>query len=40
MVKPRPAHKTIKFINQYCEIYRDLFRSEDILSILSIFIWD
>jgi hypothetical protein len=20
MVKPRPAHKTIKFIDQYCEI--------------------
>ena len=25
MVKPRPAHKTIKFIDEYCEIYRDLF---------------
>ena len=25
MVKPRPAHKTVKFIDQYCEIYRDLF---------------
>ncbi len=25
MVKPRPAHKTIKFVDQYCEIYRDLF---------------
>jgi SRSO17 transposase len=25
MVKPRPAQKTIQFIDDYCENYRDLF---------------
>jgi SRSO17 transposase len=25
MVKPRPAKKTVKFIDDYCENYRDLF---------------
>jgi SRSO17 transposase len=26
MVKPRPAQPTVKFIDDYCETYRDLFR--------------
>jgi SRSO17 transposase len=25
MVKPRPAQPTVKFIDDYCESYRDLF---------------
>jgi SRSO17 transposase len=25
MVKPRPAQPTVKFIDEYCETYRDLF---------------
>ena len=25
MVKPRPAQKTVKFIDEYCQTYRDLF---------------
>ena len=25
MVKPRDAQKTVKFIDEYCEVYRDLF---------------
>jgi SRSO17 transposase len=25
MVKPRPAKPTVKFIDEYCEIYKDLF---------------
>jgi SRSO17 transposase len=25
MVKPRPAQKTIKFIDDYCSLYQDLF---------------
>jgi len=29
MVKPRVAQETVKFIDEYCEVYRDLFcRSE------------
>jgi SRSO17 transposase len=25
MVKPRPAAKTVKYIDTYCELYKDLF---------------
>ena len=25
MVKPREAQETVKFIDEYCEMYRDLF---------------
>jgi SRSO17 transposase len=25
MVKPRVAQETVKFIDEYCEVYRDLF---------------
>ncbi len=25
MVKPRQAEATVKFIDEYCEFYRDLF---------------
>jgi SRSO17 transposase len=25
MVKARDAKKTVKFIDEYCEVYRDLF---------------
>jgi deoxyribodipyrimidine photolyase len=25
MVKPRDAEKTVKFIDEYCKVYRDLF---------------
>jgi SRSO17 transposase len=25
MVKPRTAQKTVKFIDEYCQTYRDLF---------------
>lgn len=25
MVKPRPARPTVKFVDTYCELYRDLF---------------
>ncbi len=25
MVKPRPARKTVKFVDEYCETYRNFF---------------
>ncbi len=25
MTKPRPAKTTVKFVDEYCETYRDLF---------------
>ena len=25
MVKPRPARQTVKFVDEYCETYRNLF---------------
>jgi hypothetical protein len=38
MAKAQDAKKTVKFIDEYCEVYRDLF--PEVMNVLNIFIWD